>query len=137
MKNLLKNIATLFLALSIAISFGANGVVAATNDSSTNTVVSYQYPVKGGTEEWKKLNSHAEMLDVVQIPENILKKMTTAELVETVLNYPLYGDMYSYDTFQQGIESIIIQFNGLSELLKRDDAGTVLLAKYKEKNLWK
>jgi len=96
-------------------------------------VVSYQYPVKGGTEEWEKLNSHAEMLDVVQIPETILKKMTTAELVETVLNYPLYGDMYAYDTFQQGIESIIIQFNGLSELLKRDDAGTVLLAKYKEK----
>lgn len=96
-------------------------------------MVSYQYPVKGGTEEWKKFTSHAEMLEVSQVPKTILEKMTTAELVETVLNYPLYGDMYAYDTFQQGIESISTQFNGLSELLKRNDAGIVLLAKYKEK----
>lgn len=134
MKNLLKIITTLFLALTIAFSFEISGVVAATNDSEANTAVSYQYPIKGGTVEWKKFNSHKEMLDAVQIPETRLKAMSTAELVESVLNYPLYGDMYAYDTFQQGIDSLTLQFNGLSELLKRVDAGAVMIAKYKEKD---
>jgi hypothetical protein len=30
----------------------------------------YNFPIKPGTEEWKALKTHKEMLEVCQIPEN-------------------------------------------------------------------
>ena len=90
----------------------------------------YDYPVKGGTEEWRAFQTHDEMLKACQIPEDILNSMSTSGLVETVLEYPLYGDMRVYNTIQQGFEAVASQFNGLPELLNRKDAGTELLAIY-------
>lgn len=95
-------------------------------------MASYEFPIKGGTDEWKKLDSHSDMLEVCQIPKALVKKMKTAELVETVLNYPLYGDIYAYNNLEDGLKAITTQFNGMSELLTRDDAGKELLAKYKK-----
>jgi hypothetical protein len=91
----------------------------------------YDYPVKPGTAEWKALGSHVEMLKVCQIPDSNLTRMSTADLLETVLNYPLFLDALAYNWPQQGFDAVSGQFNGLQELLKRPDAGTVLLAKYK------
>lgn len=96
----------------------------------------YDYPIKGGTEEWKRFTSHDEMLKACQIPDAILKDMSTAGLVETVMNYPLYGDIYAYSSFQVGLNAIAAQFNGLAELLIRDDAGIELL-RYKVMKLKK
>lgn len=73
----------------------------------------YDYPVKGGTEEWKSFTNLNEMLEACQISESILKKMSTAGLVETVLNYPLLGNMFAYNFPQQGFEAATAQFNGL------------------------
>ena len=91
----------------------------------------YDYPVKPGTAEWKALGSHVEMLKVCQIPDSNLTRMSTADLLETVLNYPLFLDALAYNWPQQGFDAVSGQFNGLQELLKRPDGGTVLLAKYK------
>ena len=90
----------------------------------------YDYPIKPGTDEWKALGSHEQMLKACQIPEKLLHRMSTTGLVETVLNYPLLGDWLAYNTFEIGIESVRKQFNGLSELLSRDDAGVALIASY-------
>ena len=49
----------------------------------------YDYPVKPGTEEWQAFTSHAEMLEACQIPEAILRDMTTEGLVETALDYQI------------------------------------------------
>jgi hypothetical protein len=42
--------------------------------------------------------------------------------------------MRLYDSIQQGFEAVASQFNGLSELLNRKDAGTELLAIYSKMN---
>jgi hypothetical protein len=94
----------------------------------------YDYPIKGGTEEWKAFQTHDEMLRACQIPEDILKNMSTSGLVQTVLEYPLYGDMMAYNSIQQGFDAVASQFNGLPELLNRQDAGTELLAIYSKMN---
>ena len=62
----------------------------------------YDYPVKPGTDAWKALGSHADMLNACQIPETTLNRMSTAGLVETVLNYPLFGDAWAWDNPQEG-----------------------------------
>jgi hypothetical protein len=91
----------------------------------------YEYPIKPGTEEWKSFQTHDEMIMACQIPDCVLNNMTTASLVETVLNYPLLLDMMAYNNIQDGFDYVATRFNGLQELLSRKDAGTELLAKYR------
>ena len=92
----------------------------------------YEFPIRPGMKEWKALSSYAEMLKACQIPEPILQKMSTAGLIETVLNYPLYMlTILAYDSMQQGFNVMAKRFNGIAELLERKDAGAELLARYR------
>ncbi len=91
----------------------------------------YNYPISPGTDEWKALKDHGDMITACQIPENILKNISTAGLIETVLNYPLMVDRLAYNNPQEGFNQVASQFNGLHTLLDRRDAGRELLAKYR------
>jgi hypothetical protein len=90
----------------------------------------YDFPLKPGMPEWKTLKSHIEMVNVLQIPQDILTRMTTRSLLENCLNYPLFSNIMLYDTPKTGIEVIISSFNGFSELLKRPDVYTYLSKKF-------
>ncbi len=90
----------------------------------------YIYPVRPGMSEWKALVAHDEMQRVCQIPDATLKSLSTNDLIETCLDYPLYRDMFAYDFFQKGFESVVNHFNGLQELLRRDDASQLLQSKF-------
>ena len=98
------------------------------NDSKHSDA--YDYPVKPGTEAWKALKTHDEMIQVSQVPEEILKKMSTSGLVETVLNYPLYRDRIAFNTIQQGFDAVAAHSNSLQALFNRQDAGRELLIRY-------
>lgn len=82
----------------------------------------YQYPIVPGMEEWNKLKSLQEKIEVCHIPENILTNMTTEALIETVLNYPLAINIVAYDSPQIGLDEVTKYFNGLQELSTRTDA---------------
>jgi hypothetical protein len=70
-----------------------------------------------------------------QIPEDILPKLSTPALAETVLNYPMLSYAWSayvrIGDFDYGINGLATIFNGLPELFNRKDAGTALLAIYR------
>lgn len=87
-----------------------------------NLEEAYTYPVLPGTDEWNAMDSHADQLKACQIPEDILSRLTTRALLETVLDYPLMVDMHSYSNMEQGFLSVKSQFNGLQELVSRSDA---------------
>ena len=93
----------------------------------------YTYPIEPGSEEWANLN-HGERVLALQIPEDVLKGMSTENLVETVLNYPCFIDMMFYNTYQEGFDVIKEHFNGIDELLKRDESSKYLLSKYRKQN---
>ena len=86
----------------------------------------YQYPIVPGTEEWKKFDNNADMMEACLIPEEILKHMTTEALLETVLSYPLLSNMFRWETVQAGYEFMLRNFNGLQELMRRTDASDVI-----------
>lgn len=90
----------------------------------------YEFPIKGGTKEWAELEMHSEMLEACQVPESILREMSTEGLIETCLNYPLYWEVVAYNSPQQGFDVVASRFSGLQELLRREDAGSKLLARY-------
>lgn len=82
----------------------------------------YEYPVTPDSEEWFATDSHAARAGYCQIPEDILGKMSTAALVETVANYPLLGDLLFFNRAEDAYQSVSYGFNGLRELERRPDA---------------
>jgi hypothetical protein len=91
----------------------------------------YQFPVRPGTQEWIAMKSYKERVMALQIPENILKEMSTHALVKTCLNYPFRITIRcSNSNVQDGINRLIKEFNGLQELLKRKNAGSELFNVY-------
>lgn len=97
-----------------------------------NEKAEWNFPVKPGTEEWKNLTTYEEKLNAYNIPEEILGKMSTAELVKTCLNYPELRLIMTRNSLQQGYDYLKSIFNGFSELENRSDAGKELLKEYKK-----
>ena len=94
----------------------------------------YEFPIKPGTEEWKKFQSRSEMADVLQIPSAILKNLTTESLAKTCLNFPMFKDLYFFNDVQTGFNTLKQSFNGFQELLNRSDASIELVKLYKQMN---
>jgi hypothetical protein len=86
----------------------------------------WDYPVKPGTEEWESLKTHSEKVAICQIPIDVLKKISTDDLIEVCLNYPLNFDFYAYNSIKDGIVKVKDRFNGLQELLARKDNFSLL-----------
>ena len=79
---------------------------------------------------WKENTNRAERGEMLQLPEYVLKNITTDELIEAVLNYPFFSDIYAFNNIRVGINSLFKEFNGFKELFKRDDAAEEILKAY-------
>ncbi|MEZ4970825.1 MAG: hypothetical protein R2814_14435 [Flavobacteriaceae bacterium] len=91
---------------------------------------SYNFPVRPGDEAWKAFNNSDEMYMASQVPNKILESMSTKDLVETCLNYPLIGTLYAYNDLQAGFDALRNKFNGIEELISRKDSGKELTKVY-------
>lgn len=92
----------------------------------------YAFPIVPNSEEWDALGTADEMREATQIPEELLKGMSTEELIVMIENYPLLCDLYAYASLQEGYEIVKEQFNGIPELLSRPDAYSELIAAYRD-----
>lgn len=138
-KNSLRNVGPyLILASIMLVLMGCSNSdmpVAATSAGLTNanSEEKYLYPVRPGSEEWKKFQTHDEMLAAVQIPQDKLKTMSTEMLVDAVLDYPLFIDLEAFrGPGKNAMDTLVKQFNGLQELMRRPDASKVLLDRFQK-----
>lgn len=100
-------------------------------DSNSDSRVSKNlYSVTLDDEEWENLDSFQEMLKASQLDEDTLAVLTTDELLDAVLNYPLLVNVFLYDSLQEGIQEVGKQFNGMHELLNRSDFEEAVFRKY-------
>ena len=95
----------------------------------------YRYPVLGGMTTWPYGN-HGDMVNVCRIPEEKLTGMSTEDLVQTVLFYPLFPDVLAYDSVDMGYNAIKNSFNGLKELCEREDRIEALKSVVKNHKDW-
>lgn len=138
-KHGLRLLLTLSLATAFAVALGA--VPAATEGPPWYEMETagdaYEFPItpQKTPEEWRELRSIKRKLEVCQIPEEILETMSTEGLIETCLAYPLFSNMMYQNSLQDGFCQLVEGFNGLRELLSREDAAPLLLQKYLELSL--
>lgn len=81
----------------------------------------WDYPIKPGTSEWNSLTTYQERLDKIQIPDAVLKSLSTKDLVDICMDYPFTVAIYSFNTINEGLKNSTILFNGFRELLTRKD----------------
>lgn len=91
----------------------------------------YEFPIKPGSLEWGTLSTGQEMVNVCQIPDSILLRLSTQALAQTCLNYPLFFQHTASNDERKAISGMIKGFNGLSELAIREDGLKELIKLYR------
>ncbi len=126
------NIRSVFLALVFGLLI-LSGLLSGCSREEDDGMVEgkYDFPIKPGSEAWKRLDSHQAMAEACQIPEKTLRKMSTEGLIDTYFDYPLLFTIFAFNNTNDGLWQIADEFNGFSELLRRKDCATRLLRKYK------
>lgn len=94
--------------------------------------VIYMYPLTPTKtpDVWKTFTNPQQMLDACQIPQPVLDSMSTKALTMSVLDYPLFGNIYAFNYLLQGFSSVAGSFNGLVEVTRRKDGGSTLMSIY-------
>lgn len=54
-----------------------------------NAQTTWDYPIKPGTDEWAKLDTHEEKVEVSQIPDDVLTSLSTVDLYKLVIKLSL------------------------------------------------
>jgi hypothetical protein len=90
----------------------------------------YEFPIRPGTEQWKRLTNSEQMDSVCIIPGTTIRQMTTEALLLTCLNYPRLIDVFLADNIQNGFSFYSKHFSGLDSLMNRRNLGTILLKSY-------
>jgi hypothetical protein len=96
----------------------------------------WDYPVKPGTDEWKKFESVEKMLASCAIPDTVLSSLSTEDLTDICLNYPLLYDIFAFNNRNDGFNKILSDFNGIRELYKRKKSADALLKRYENLLCW-
>lgn len=99
---------------------------------SRSSLPAYDYPVRPGSDEWLELKTHDEKLRVTQLPDDILKNLSTEDLLDVCMDYPLLVDAFLFNSFEEGLDKMCSRFNGFQEFMRRDDNAEVL-SKYLER----
>ncbi len=97
--------------------------------------LSWDYPVKPGSEKWKTFQSGMEMVEACQIPKSVLSGLSTEELLLICLKYPLLLDIGAFNFFSDGYAAYERNFNGIREFYQRSDAAVVIYSYYKQLTL--
>jgi hypothetical protein len=91
---------------------------------------SYNYPIVPGMDEWAALRSGEEMMDICQVPVDILKKMSTQAVIQSIWEHPLLFEILLRYQYQTDFDSFMSNNNAYEELKAREDAGICLLERY-------
>lgn len=97
--------------------------------------LSWDYPVKPGSEKWKTFQTGMEMVEACQIPKSVLSGLSTEELLLICLKFPLLFDIGAANFFSDGYAAYENNFNGIREFYLRSNAAVVINSYYKQLNL--
>jgi len=92
----------------------------------------WDYPIKPGTEEWKQFQKMEDRVRTCQIPEELLSSLSTDDLTDLCLRYPLIRHIRAYENTNYGLDQLFSEFNGIRELYQRKDVLHSMTKRYME-----
>lgn len=106
----------------------------------------WDYPIRPGSEEWATLPTTADRVEAIQVPEDVLTKLSDRQLLDLILDYPFFlshalsddpftgfqrtlGTLNAYETFKSRPESLDVtfdyytslDFSQINQLMKREN----------------
>lgn len=90
----------------------------------------YFHPFQQTDSVWTKFSSAHERIRALQIPQDMLANITTADLLDVCLTFPYLSDILLYESEDRGYTVLVNEYNGFQEFLKRTDCVDALLDKY-------
>ncbi|MDE5810067.1 MAG: hypothetical protein K2M25_02275 [Muribaculaceae bacterium] len=102
-------------------------ILSSCNDPQEEIIEPVKFSFPDG---WQSITNHEEKIAALQIPENLLSKISTENLVEACMTYPLGPECFFFNDYQFGLARIIENFNGFAELKKHNDAFDKILDHY-------
>ena len=99
---------------------------------ATEKKLPWDYPVKMESPEWEKLQfgEPGELLAALQIPEDVLSSLSTEDLTAICLKYPFIRFITYGAAYDERLDLLFEEFNGIRELFKRNDASKELLKQH-------
>lgn len=86
----------------------------------------FEYSITTADEGWKEFQTKSEMVEALRIPEDVLKSLTTQELIELVYSYPLIVDLHLYNSVDDALNAFELNCDAYRELITRNDAYVTL-----------
>lgn len=110
----------IFVIILLLITSVLFPLASATEVASENSPIThYTYPLNVNSPDWFSYTV-LEKVEMLKIPDSILKRMTDDALVQAVADFPYVGDIYAYgDSISDGIDHVASYCSALSELLSR------------------
>jgi len=93
----------------------------------------WEYPIKPKTEEWKKLESNKAKVEACQVPEQILRDISTNDLMTLCLQYPLLYDVFAFNEINDGLRKLFSDFHSNTSKENQKKILENLLFGYREK----
>ncbi|WP_439489096.1 hypothetical protein [Algoriphagus sp.] len=53
----------------------------------------WDYPIRPGSKEWATLPSTADRVKAIQVPEDVLPKLSDQQLLDVILEYPFFSQL--------------------------------------------
>ena len=92
----------------------------------------YSYPSVPGTDNWKELHNHGLLgvYEACKIPESVLESLSTEAVIQAFFDYPFISEIYAFNSMLEGFNSMTNKNSAYAEILKRDDAASILVERY-------
>ena len=105
---------------------------AGADEYTAQTSERYVFPAEKDFKAWGALATLEDRFAACEVPENLLRAMSTDALVRTALNYPLNFIYSAYNNPYSSVDLIIKNSALHRELLSRRDAANVLLRYFEQ-----
>ena len=135
MEKMKKTLALILAGTTLALSTGMP-VIAVEEETSLTAAKAYvqqstvyHYPITPDDPEWREFDSVIDMREACRIPPEILKTLSTEEVIEAALHYPLLIDFYAFDTYDDGLDALLKESDAFVELMTRPDRAEKLAAR--------
>jgi|GEM_PF-3036031 len=91
---------------------------------------SWDYPIRPGSEEWATLPTTADRVKAIQVPEDVLPKLSDQQLLDLILDYPFFLDYGLTNNPFTGYQRTLETLNAYEEFKARPKSLNIIFDYY-------